>query len=116
MPLCCRLLGVGEGNYSSASQLNTDNPPLRDTVTIPMGGWGVVRFKVRVCGLRGTCCFVPRAGIFPRATSDLQSLVQHGLILSASRSLPACLAHVPLQADNPGAWLFHCHITWHRYV
>lgn len=113
MPLCCRLLGVGEGNYSSASQLNTDNPPLRDTVTIPKAGWGVVRFKVRACGLGGACCFVPRAGICPQATSGLQ--FAGWFHLSADRSLP-CLARVHLQADNPGAWLFHCHITWHRYV
>jgi FtsP/CotA-like multicopper oxidase with cupredoxin domain len=42
------LLGTGLGIYDQrtmADQLNTRNPPLRDTVTLPSGGWAVFRFK-----------------------------------------------------------------------
>ena len=42
-------------------QLNFDNPPRRDTATLPASGWLVLAFN----------------------------------------------------ANNPGAWLMHCHIAWH---
>jgi hypothetical protein len=42
-------------------QLNFDNPPRRDTATLPASGWLVLAFP----------------------------------------------------ANNPGAWLMHCHIAWH---
>lgn len=43
---------------------NYDNPPLKDTVTVPVGGYTVLRFI----------------------------------------------------ADNPGTWLFHCHLEFHSEV
>ncbi|KAL4433040.1 hypothetical protein ABPG77_006467 [Micractinium sp. CCAP 211/92] len=61
------VLGSGLGVYdpaANASSLNTVNPPLRDTATLPQSGWVVLRFK----------------------------------------------------ADNPGVWIFHCHLLWHQYM
>ncbi|CAM6129148.1 unnamed protein product [Calypogeia fissa] len=58
------ILGQGFGNYDTARQttgLNTYNPPLRNTVTVPAGGWAVIRVLF----------------------------------------------------DNPGMWLFHCHLDKH---
>ena len=43
------LLGQGTGIYNDTvndSQLNTANPPFRDSFTIFKGGWVVFRFKV----------------------------------------------------------------------
>jgi Multicopper oxidase len=54
------VLGKGSGDFD-ASQLNTDNPPVRDTEGIPASGWLAIRYV----------------------------------------------------ADNPGAWIFHCHIDWY---
>ena len=55
------VLGTGLGHYDPATAaLNTANPPLRDTATLPQNGWVVLRFV----------------------------------------------------ADNPGLWIFHCHLLW----
>jgi hypothetical protein len=54
-------LGSGTGSFTGSSTLNLNNPPHRDTATLPGGGWLVVAF----------------------------------------------------QADNPGAWLMHCHVAFH---
>jgi len=43
-----QLLGQGLGVYdpkANASALNTRNPPMRDTATLPQYGWVVLRFK-----------------------------------------------------------------------
>ncbi len=43
-----QVLGQGLGIYSAAtdaSSLNTRNPPLRDTATLPKNGWVVLRFE-----------------------------------------------------------------------
>ncbi|CAM6107525.1 unnamed protein product [Calypogeia fissa] len=58
------ILGQGFGNYDTAREtngLNTYNPPLRNTVTVPAAGWAVIRVLF----------------------------------------------------DNPGMWLFHCHLDKH---
>lgn len=58
------ILGVGTGTFNPSSninQLNFNNAPRRDVVTLLASGWAVIAF----------------------------------------------------QADNPGAWLMHCHIAWH---
>ncbi|CAM6125561.1 unnamed protein product [Calypogeia fissa] len=58
------ILGLGFGNYDAARQtdgLNTYDPPLRNTVSVPRGGWAVIRVLF----------------------------------------------------DNPGMWLFHCHLDKH---
>ncbi|KAF9634905.1 Multicopper oxidase type 1 [Lasiodiplodia theobromae] len=55
------ILGHGSGLWNASVPLNFDNPPRRDTATLPSGGWLLLAFK----------------------------------------------------ADNPGAWLMHCHIAWH---
>lgn len=50
-----QLLGSGLGVYdpaANASSLNTENPPLRDTATLPQGGWTVLRFKADNPGVR----------------------------------------------------------------
>ena len=42
-----QVLGSGTGVYdpaTHASQLNTKNPPFRDTATLPKNGWVVLRF------------------------------------------------------------------------
>lgn len=55
------VLGQGNGTFNAATAaLNTANPPLRDTATLPQAGWVVLRFT----------------------------------------------------ADNPGLWIFHCHLLW----
>jgi FtsP/CotA-like multicopper oxidase with cupredoxin domain len=54
------VLGKGSGHFD-ASQLNTVNPPVRDTEGNPASGWLAIRYV----------------------------------------------------ADNPGAWIFHCHIDWY---
>ena len=43
-------LAIGMGVYDDAlnrSSLNTVDPPYRDVVNIPMGGYAVLRFEVR---------------------------------------------------------------------
>lgn len=40
------LVGQGLGNYTDSVELNLVNPPLRDTATVPKGGYIVVRFLV----------------------------------------------------------------------
>ena len=45
-------------------QRNFDHPPLKDTVTVPVGGYTIIRFI----------------------------------------------------ADNPGTWLFHCHLEFHSEI
>lgn len=48
------VVGSGLGIYNAkanASSLNTVNPPLRDTATLPQGGWVVIRFKADNPGL-----------------------------------------------------------------
>ncbi|KAK3387770.1 multicopper oxidase-domain-containing protein [Podospora didyma] len=56
------LLAQGNDTHQLANvTLKFDNPPRRDVVLLPAGGYAVVAFK----------------------------------------------------ADNPGSWLFHCHIPWH---
>ncbi|MCJ1362124.1 hypothetical protein MMC16_001226 [Acarospora aff. strigata] len=55
------ILGTGTGVWSPNNKLQFDNPPRRDSATLPGGGWLVIAFR----------------------------------------------------ADNPGAWLMHCHIAWH---
>jgi Multicopper oxidase len=38
-------MGYGDGDYNSSTAiLNTVNPLRRDTLTIPAGGWSVIRF------------------------------------------------------------------------
>ena len=54
-------LGSGLGQYNSSLPLNFENPPRRDTTTLPSRGWLAIAFL----------------------------------------------------ANNPGAWLMHCHIAWH---
>lgn len=40
-----QVLGSGTGVYDPATaQLNTQNPPFRDTATLPKNGWVVLRF------------------------------------------------------------------------
>jgi FtsP/CotA-like multicopper oxidase with cupredoxin domain len=49
-----QVVGSGLGIYNAkanASSLNTVNPPLRDTATLPQGGWVVIRFKADNPGL-----------------------------------------------------------------
>jgi hypothetical protein len=50
--LCCaalQLLGLGSGVYnSSTAELNLEDPPLRDTLTVARGGWAALRFLVSV--------------------------------------------------------------------
>ena len=53
------ILGTGSGVWSPTSSLNFENPPRRDSATLPGGGWLAIAFR----------------------------------------------------ADNPGAWLMHCHIV-----
>jgi L-ascorbate oxidase len=59
-------LGDWPGADAAAAAGATANPaaPLKDTVTLPPGGWAWLR----------------------------------------------------LRADNPGVWLFHCHIAWHQFM
>ena len=38
------VLGTGNGDYSTASTLNFENPTRRDLATMPAGGWMVVAF------------------------------------------------------------------------
>ena len=46
-PCWLQVLATGLGTYSAGSTpLNVVNPPLRDTVTVPQGGWAVLRFVV----------------------------------------------------------------------
>jgi hypothetical protein len=26
------------------------------------------------------------------------------------------MTQTAMQADNPGAWAFHCHVLWHHYM
>ncbi len=45
-------LAIGMGVYNDAldrSSLNTVDPPYRDVINIPMGGYAVLRFEVRAC-------------------------------------------------------------------
>ncbi|KAG6403563.1 hypothetical protein SASPL_135788 [Salvia splendens] len=58
------VVGEGFGNFNPAtdtSKFNLVDPPVRNTINVPDGGWAVIRFH----------------------------------------------------ADNPGVWLFHCHIDSH---
>ncbi|XP_051131720.1 laccase-3-like [Andrographis paniculata] len=58
------VVGQGFGNFnakSDPSKFNLVDPPVRNTIDVPVGGWAVIRFV----------------------------------------------------ADNPGVWLFHCHIDAH---
>nr|QCZ35175.1 laccase 8 [Salvia miltiorrhiza] len=58
------VVGQGFGNFNPATDTATFNlvdPPVRNTINVPVGGWAVIRFH----------------------------------------------------ADNPGVWLFHCHIDSH---
>ncbi|GJU50652.1 laccase-12-like protein [Tanacetum coccineum] len=58
------VLQVGFGNFNPAtdtSKFNLVDPPLRNTVSLPVNGWAVIRFV----------------------------------------------------ADNPGAWIMHCHLDFH---
>jgi L-ascorbate oxidase len=42
-------LGQGMGMYdrSMENMLNLQDPPFRDTSTLPMGGWSMIQFTVR---------------------------------------------------------------------
>ncbi|KAK4376120.1 hypothetical protein RND71_006797 [Anisodus tanguticus] len=58
------VVGQGFGNFNAQTDtatFNLNDPPLRNTIDVPVGGWAVIRFV----------------------------------------------------ADNPGVWLFHCHIDSH---
>lgn len=37
-------------------------------------------------------------------------------LTSESQWTPGCEFNCALQADNPGLWMFHCHIFWHRFM
>ena len=53
-PACLQVRGQGNGSYTPAANaagLNTANPPFRDTVTLPQGGWVVLRFVADNPGL-----------------------------------------------------------------
>jgi hypothetical protein len=56
-PPCCpplQLLGSGNGTYdpqANRGDLNLENPPFRDTATLPKGGWVVFRFNANNPGL-----------------------------------------------------------------
>ncbi|XWS33737.1 hypothetical protein CRYUN_Cryun22dG0109200 [Craigia yunnanensis] len=46
------LLGTGLGNFNSTTAiLNLYDPPYRNTVGVPIGGWPVIRFKADNPGL-----------------------------------------------------------------
>jgi hypothetical protein len=52
-------LGEGDGSYiSGVSQLNTINPPRRDTLTIPGYGWIAIRFITDNPGLWAFHCHI----------------------------------------------------------
>ncbi|XP_016516200.1 laccase-3-like [Nicotiana tabacum] len=58
------VVGQGFGNFNpqtDTAKFNLNDPPVRNTIDVPVGGWAVIRFV----------------------------------------------------ADNPGVWLFHCHIDSH---
>ncbi|KAK4492108.1 hypothetical protein RD792_002905 [Penstemon davidsonii] len=58
------VVGLGSGNFNpnrDTGKFNLVDPPVRNTIDVPVGGWAVIRFV----------------------------------------------------ADNPGVWLFHCHIDSH---
>ncbi|KAL4428183.1 hypothetical protein ABPG75_002272 [Micractinium tetrahymenae] len=58
------LLGSGLGVYdpvANASSLNTANPPLRDTATLPQGGWVVLRFRADNPGYMGQMLMLAEA-------------------------------------------------------
>lgn len=40
------VLGAGPGQWSRDSDLNFDNPPRRDSATLPGFGWLVIAFRV----------------------------------------------------------------------
>ncbi|KAG2045315.1 multi-copper oxidase [Suillus americanus] len=53
------ILGEGDGDYlSGVSQLNTTNPPRRDTLTIPGYGWVAIRFITDNPGLWAFHCHI----------------------------------------------------------
>jgi len=42
------IVGQGHGNYDSTedpSKFNLEDPPERNTVAVPAGGWAAIRFK-----------------------------------------------------------------------
>eukprot|EP00249_Psilotum_nudum_P006977 c20208_g3_i1 orf=2-1663(-) len=41
------VVGIGFGNYNptTAASFNLKNPPLRNTIAVPAGGWAAIRFK-----------------------------------------------------------------------
>jgi FtsP/CotA-like multicopper oxidase with cupredoxin domain len=62
LPACLQVLGQGNGSYTPAANaagLNTANPPFRDTVTLPKGGWVVLRFVADNKGLWVMHCHLP---------------------------------------------------------
>lgn len=55
-PRSLQVLGSGSGVYdpaTHAAQLNTKNPPFRDTATLPQNGWVVLRFVADNPGVSG---------------------------------------------------------------
>ncbi len=53
--------GAGMYNKSMADTLNLNNPPFRDTTTLPKGGWSVIQFTVRsVAGYSLSVCLYVR--------------------------------------------------------
>lgn len=73
------ILGEGDGSYiSGVSQLNTTNPPRRDTLTLPGFGWVAIRFITDNPGLWAFHCHIGwhmAAGLLMQF-ADLPSQIQ----------------------------------------
>jgi hypothetical protein len=126
-----RLRRAGSGvfdynNASMTSQLNFVNPALRDTLSVLANGWAAIRFRVS-CRRRHVCLCWPadwaatrwnRSGSTASASRQWTEPFAHAAAANDGfRNCNPC-HHFALcsQADNPGVWPFHCHISAHAFI
>ena len=103
------VLGQGTGVFNTTSldaPVNLVNPAYRDTVTVAKDGWTLLRFKV------STCTNFPEN--MPSHLSFLRACKVQFTLTKHPRAISGVI--FSLQADNPGLWIMHCHIDWHRYM
>ncbi|KAK2982751.1 hypothetical protein RJ640_025167, partial [Escallonia rubra] len=93
------VVGQGFGNFNpgrDASKFNLIDPPQRNTINVPVGGWSVIRFVADNPGrcqslLHNTCSPVCFHNYRPSEVLDI----------------------INLPGSKTGVWLMHCHIDSH---